>query len=99
MRAQDQLHDASKNSKAELLRQYGGAQVDGWVSLLPTSWVPYVQLARLSPPAALFLIYFPHQGLLGSSTGSQQPLAPTIAVRPRVSNDGSNWSAVSYGII
>lgn len=24
------------------------------------SWVPYVQLARLSPPAGLFLIYFPH---------------------------------------
>ncbi|KAI2607916.1 UbiA prenyltransferase [Hypoxylon sp. NC1633] len=43
-----------------LAQQYGGGHAGGWVGLLPTSWVPYVQLARLSPPAALFLIYFPH---------------------------------------
>ncbi|KAI0470907.1 UbiA prenyltransferase family-domain-containing protein [Xylariaceae sp. FL0804] len=41
-------------------QQYGGGHVGGWVGRLPASWVPYVQLARLSPPAALFLIYFPH---------------------------------------
>jgi 4-hydroxybenzoate polyprenyltransferase len=27
---------------------------------LPISWIPFVQLARLSPPVGLFLIYFPH---------------------------------------
>ncbi|KAI0847232.1 UbiA prenyltransferase [Daldinia vernicosa] len=43
-----------------LAQQYGGGHVGGWVGRLPSSWVPYVQLARLSPPAALFLIYFPH---------------------------------------
>ncbi|KAK6067447.1 4-hydroxybenzoate polyprenyl transferase [Seiridium cupressi] len=51
---------ANGNSKVPLSQQYGGIHVGGWVNLLPKSWVPYVQLARLSPPAALFLIYFPH---------------------------------------
>ncbi|KAI3325299.1 UbiA-domain-containing protein [Xylariaceae sp. AK1471] len=45
---------------AALSQQYGGIHAGGWVGRLPASWVPYVQLARLSPPAALFLIYFPH---------------------------------------
>ncbi|KAI0199426.1 UbiA prenyltransferase family-domain-containing protein [Astrocystis sublimbata] len=43
-----------------LSEQYGGKHAGGWVDRLPVSWVPYIQLARLSPPAALFLIYFPH---------------------------------------
>ncbi|KAI1437418.1 UbiA prenyltransferase family-domain-containing protein [Xylaria sp. CBS 124048] len=43
-----------------LSKQYGGIHAGGWVGLLPASWVPYIQLARLSPPAALFLIFFPH---------------------------------------
>ncbi|KAI1390545.1 UbiA prenyltransferase [Hypoxylon trugodes] len=43
-----------------LAQQYGGGHAGGWVGRLPASWVPYVQLTRLSPPAALFLIYFPH---------------------------------------
>ena len=40
--------------------QYGGNDKSGWLGSLPDSWVPYVQLARLSPPAGLCLIYFPH---------------------------------------
>ncbi|KAI0145354.1 UbiA prenyltransferase family-domain-containing protein [Xylariaceae sp. FL1272] len=44
----------------ELDKQYGGNYAGGWLSYLPVSWVPYIQLARLSPPAGLFLIYFPH---------------------------------------
>ncbi|KAI4864915.1 UbiA prenyltransferase [Hypoxylon rubiginosum] len=43
-----------------LAQQYGGGHAGGWVGRLPSSWVPYIQLARLSPPAAFFLIYFPH---------------------------------------
>jgi len=39
---------------------YGGNQNSGWLGFLPDAWLPYVQLARLSPPAGLFLIYFPH---------------------------------------
>ncbi|KAI1380661.1 UbiA prenyltransferase [Hypoxylon crocopeplum] len=47
--------------KSEKLEEhYGGNTAVGWVSYLPPSWIPYVQLARLSPPAGLFLIYFPH---------------------------------------
>ncbi|KAI1656395.1 prenyltransferase [Daldinia decipiens] len=48
------------NKNESLSQQYGGVHSSGWVDLLPSSWVPYVQLARLSPPAALFLIYLPH---------------------------------------
>lgn len=43
-----------------LAQQYGGRHSGGWVSSLPKSWIPFVQLARLSPPVALALIYFPH---------------------------------------
>ncbi|KAL8664815.1 MAG: hypothetical protein Q9168_007832 [Polycauliona sp. 1 TL-2023] len=39
---------------------YGGNDTSGWLAYLPHSWLPYVQLARLSPPAGLCLIYFPH---------------------------------------
>jgi 4-hydroxybenzoate polyprenyltransferase len=47
-------------SKPSLSQQYGGIHPTGWVDGLPPSWIPYVQLSRLSPPAGLFLIYFPH---------------------------------------
>lgn len=46
--------------QGKLASQYGGNSRIGWVSYLPASWVPYIQLARLSPPAGLFLVYFPH---------------------------------------
>ena len=32
----------------------------GWISYIPSSFVPYVQLARLVSAAPVFLIYFPH---------------------------------------
>ncbi|KAI1630567.1 UbiA prenyltransferase family-domain-containing protein [Biscogniauxia mediterranea] len=51
---------ADEFQNTTLAQQYGGGHAGGWVGRLPASWVPYVQLARLSPPAALFLIYFPH---------------------------------------
>ena len=44
----------------ELSQQYGGHHSGSWVSLLPSSVIPYIQLSRLSPPAGLFLIFFPH---------------------------------------
>ncbi|ROV92172.1 hypothetical protein VMCG_09282 [Cytospora schulzeri] len=50
----------SAPSSAALAQQYGGSHTGSWVTTLPVSWIPYVQLARLSPPAGLFLIYFPH---------------------------------------
>ncbi|CAA9965508.1 UbiA prenyltransferase family [Pyrenophora teres f. maculata] len=51
---------ASQKLKDGLSKQYGGVHPEGWVNCLPSSWVAYVQLSRLSPPAALFLIFFPH---------------------------------------
>ncbi|KAM7204224.1 UbiA prenyltransferase family domain containing protein [Naviculisporaceae sp. PSN 640] len=42
-----------------LSQQYGGIHSGSWVDRLPASWVPYIQLARLSPPVAITLIYFP----------------------------------------
>ncbi|KAI5862346.1 prenyltransferase [Durotheca rogersii] len=62
-----------------LSQQYGGGHAGGWVNLLPASWVPYVQLARLSPPAALFLIYFPHAfGALHAARAHSLPAAATV---------------------
>ncbi|KAI1413418.1 prenyltransferase [Hypoxylon sp. FL1857] len=59
-----------------LSQQYGGIHTGGWVNVLPSSWVPYVQLARLSPPAALFLIYFPHIfGVLHAANASRLPVS------------------------
>lgn len=40
--------------------RYGGNYKIQVLSFLPDSWIPYIQLARLFPPAGLFLIYFPH---------------------------------------
>lgn len=48
------------SSNKSLAHQYGGNHKSGWLAYLPDSWLPCVQLARLSPPAGLFLIYFPH---------------------------------------
>ncbi|KAH8889068.1 prenyltransferase, UbiA family protein [Thozetella sp. PMI_491] len=52
-----------------LAQQYGGKHTGEWVGWMPASWVPYIQLARLSPPAAIIFIYFPHLfgGLLGAT--------------------------------
>jgi hypothetical protein len=39
----------------------GGARADNWVDrYVPESWQPYIQLARVNPPLAVLLIYFPH---------------------------------------
>lgn len=40
--------------------RYGGNYKIRILSFLPDSWIPYIQLTRLFPPAGLFLIYFPH---------------------------------------
>ncbi|OTB02609.1 hypothetical protein M426DRAFT_194787 [Hypoxylon sp. CI-4A] len=62
-----------------LAQQYGGGHAGGWVGRLPSSWVPYVQLARLSPPAALFLIYFPHFfGIMLAAIIQQSPMSQVL---------------------
>ncbi|KAK9242421.1 hypothetical protein V1506DRAFT_547579 [Lipomyces tetrasporus] len=44
------------------LNNYSGSQrpVTGLLAYSPDSWIPYIQLARLSPPAGLCLIYLPY---------------------------------------
>ncbi|KAG7291433.1 hypothetical protein NEMBOFW57_001452 [Staphylotrichum longicolle] len=63
-----------------LSTQYGGFHAKGsWVDLLPASWVPYVQLCRLSPPAGLFLIYFPPVfGVLHAAATHHRPLSEVV---------------------
>ena len=63
-----------------LVKQYGGNHKPGWLAGLPDSWLPYVQLARLSPPAGLCLIYFPHSfGILHAAI--LQRTAPLIVLQ------------------
>ncbi|XDG02655.1 hypothetical protein ABKA04_002270 [Annulohypoxylon sp. FPYF3050] len=62
-----------------LAQQYGGGHAGGWVGLLPLSWVPYVQLARLSPPAGFFLIYFPHFfGIILAAIIQRSPISQVL---------------------
>ncbi|KUI58318.1 4-hydroxybenzoate polyprenyltransferase, mitochondrial [Cytospora mali] len=56
-----------KDNQPTLNQQYGGGHVGRWVDRLPDSWIPFVQLARLSPPVGLLMAYFPH--LCGSLLG------------------------------
>lgn len=48
------------DSASKLSQQYGGRHTANWVNQLPSSWVPYIQLARLSPPVGVCLVLFPH---------------------------------------
>lgn len=52
-------HSESKGSVSPPKR-FDGVTMGAWVDLLPASWKPYIQIARLSPPVPLLLIYFPH---------------------------------------
>lgn len=65
----------------DLSQQYGGTHTGAWVGRLPSSWIPYVQLARLSPPAGVFLVFFPHLfGLVNASILKPVPLTETLRV-------------------
>ncbi|KAI0873436.1 UbiA prenyltransferase family-domain-containing protein [Hypoxylon argillaceum] len=69
-----QMDDKSNPADPSLCRQYGGGHTAGWIDRLPQSWIPYVQLCRLSPPSALLLILFPH--LFGVLHGAGTRLEP-----------------------
>lgn len=73
-----------------LAHQYGGNHKSGWLAHLPDSWLPYVQLARLHPPAGLFLIYFPHIfGALHAAILQRSPL-------PRLLQSGAMMLGASF---
>ncbi|KAI1774271.1 UbiA-domain-containing protein [Hypoxylon cercidicola] len=73
----------SRQSPTKAIRSdeliYGGIHSGTWVSYLPPSWAPYIQLARLSPPAGVFLIYFPH--LFGVIHAAIQQRSPATEVQ------------------
>ncbi|KAH8156185.1 hypothetical protein CIB48_g12061 [Xylaria polymorpha] len=69
------------SSPQALATQYGGHHIGGWVDRLPASWVPYIQLARLSPPAGVFLVLFPHLfGLINGAILQEATAAHTLRV-------------------
>lgn len=63
-RQNDTTEESFKTDKIDndslLAQQYGGGHAPGWVDHLPARLVPWVELCRLSPPAALFLVYLPN---------------------------------------
>ncbi|RYP74437.1 hypothetical protein DL769_004014 [Monosporascus sp. CRB-8-3] len=64
-----------------LEQQYGGGHTGSWVGHLPASWVPYIQLARLSPPAGVFPVLFPHLfGVAHAAMLQQAPLTHAARV-------------------
>ncbi|KAI0443014.1 prenyltransferase [Xylaria telfairii] len=69
------------SSPQVLATHYGGQHTGSWVDRLPASWIPYIQLARLSPPAGVFLVLFPHIfGLLNGAILREATLAHTLRV-------------------
>ena len=83
-----------------LSKQYGGVHSGGWVDLLPKSWVPYIQLSRLSPPVGFILIYLPHlfgiihaASMRGSSLSEVFHIASVLFVGSFFCNNGSHaWN-------
>ncbi|OTA81550.1 hypothetical protein M434DRAFT_85456 [Hypoxylon sp. CO27-5] len=62
-----------------LAQQYGGSHTGSWVGHLPSTWIPYVQLARLSPPAGVFLVFFPHLfGIIHAAIMQRSSIQPTL---------------------
>ncbi|KAI3332043.1 UbiA-domain-containing protein [Xylariaceae sp. AK1471] len=80
--AKDEVNAAQEEKPNTMPQQYsGGVDAQGWVSLLPAWCVPWVQLCRLYPPAALFLVYFPNLfGVLHAATAqsSATPIAEVV---------------------
>lgn len=53
--------------KPELETQYGGKSTAGWLESIPTSWLPYIHLIRISPPIGPVLICW--HGIWGTLLG------------------------------
>ncbi|KAF2641126.1 UbiA-domain-containing protein [Massarina eburnea CBS 473.64] len=61
--------------------RFDGVTTGSWVSLFPPGVIPYIQLARLSPPVPLLLIFFPHLfGLLHASITLSSPLPHLLSI-------------------
>ncbi|CAF3433764.1 hypothetical protein SNK03_004039 [Fusarium graminearum] len=88
------------SKKKSLSKQYGGIHAGSWVDVLPKSWIPYVQLSRLSPPVGLILIYFPHlfgvvhaASVQSSSISEVLYISSILAIGSFFCNNGSHaWN-------
>ena len=59
------------------LQPYTAPQT-GFISLLPTSWIPYAELMRLDKPTGLYLFYFPYLfGILYAACLTSPTTSPT----------------------
>ncbi|CAK48754.1 UbiA-domain-containing protein [Aspergillus niger ATCC 13496] len=72
--AKDQSKSMSPMTPPTVEAQYGGNDKSGVLQVFPSAWLPYLQLVRLWPPAALLLIFFPHAfGILHAAIETQAP--------------------------
>ncbi|GKZ32094.1 hypothetical protein AbraIFM66950_001233 [Aspergillus brasiliensis] len=63
----------------DLGAQYGGNNNPGVLRILPSAWLPYLQLVRLWPPAALLLVFFPTAfGILHAAIRAQVPMEAVV---------------------
>ncbi|KAL4903303.1 UbiA prenyltransferase family-domain-containing protein [Aspergillus multicolor] len=54
--------------------RYRGNSRTGWLQYVPESTIPFIKLARLSPPVGLLLVYLPHAfGLLLGAILTKHP--------------------------
>ncbi|KAI0385992.1 UbiA prenyltransferase family-domain-containing protein [Hypomontagnella monticulosa] len=73
--------DSGSEAEEVLAKRFGGLHTGTWVDRLPSSWIPYVQLARLSPPVPVLLIYFPHLfGIALNAVARQPPLSEVLRI-------------------
>lgn len=71
-------HDDSHHEKVPP-KQFHGLHMGVWVNLLPSSWIPFIRLARLIPPVPVLLIFFPHVfGLIHAAVIHEIPSSSII---------------------
>ncbi|ATY65941.1 4-hydroxybenzoate polyprenyltransferase [Cordyceps militaris] len=51
---------AAPGSESRLAQKFGGHYASDWMSQLPSSWTPYIQLARLHRPHGLIVVSLSH---------------------------------------
>ncbi|PYH43913.1 4-hydroxybenzoate octaprenyltransferase [Aspergillus saccharolyticus JOP 1030-1] len=77
--AKEQPETILSERPSHVQTQYGGNDNPGVLQVFPPAWLPYLQLVRLWPPAALLLIFFPHGfGILHAAIRTQASLGDVV---------------------
>jgi 4-hydroxybenzoate polyprenyltransferase len=75
----------------------GGNKTSGLVSRLPPSWVPYIQLTRLTSPAPILLIYLPHLfGILYAASVKRSDILETLQMSAIVAGGSVFFSNAAH---